>query len=175
MQRVRRSAGVNGQQEDGQSGSRQPAAGETSEHNRELIEFLNELRVILPVVGVLFAFLLTVPFYARFATLTPLQEDVYFGAFLATALSSILLIQPSAYHRLTWRQHDKEKMLRTGNICSIVGLMALAVAIGGIIFLITDLVVGRGSAKLVSFVAGGLVLGLWFALPISRAAGRRSP
>ena len=39
--------------------------------DRELIELLNELRVALPGVQVLFAFLLTIPFSSRFEALTP--------------------------------------------------------------------------------------------------------
>src|SRR5438034_2221826 len=42
--------------------------------DRELIELLNELRVALPGVQVLFAFLLGVPFTQRFEQVTELQD-----------------------------------------------------------------------------------------------------
>jgi len=80
--------------------------------NRELIELLNELRVALPGVQVLFAFLLVLPFQRRFGELGPGDRAVYFTAFLCTALASALLIAPSAYHRLRFREHDKDHMLR---------------------------------------------------------------
>src|SRR5438093_4734721 len=93
-------------------------------HNRELIEFLNELRVALPGVQVLFAFLLAVPFANGFPKLGSTGRDLYFAAFIATALSSVLLIAPSSYHRLRWRQHDKERMLIISNALTIAGLFS---------------------------------------------------
>ena len=97
--------------------------------DRELIELLNELRVALPGVQVLFAFLLAVPFANGFPKLGRLDRDIFFAAFIATALSTVLLIAPSSYHRLRWRQHDKERMLVVSNILTIAGLASLAVAI----------------------------------------------
>ncbi|CAN5325121.1 hypothetical protein BH18ACT12_BH18ACT12_02890 [soil metagenome] len=98
-------------------------------HDRELIELLNELRVALPGVQVLFAFLLTVPFSNGFPKLGGFDRDIYFVAFIATAVSTVLLIAPSSYHRLRWRQRDKERMLVISNYLTIAGLAALAVAI----------------------------------------------
>lgn len=83
--------------------------------NRELIELLNELRVALPGVQVLFAFLLAVPFQKRFPDLAHRDRVVFYLALLATALSSALMIAPSSYHRLRWRLRDKEKLLETSN------------------------------------------------------------
>ncbi len=136
--------------------------------DRELIELLNELRVALPGVQVLFAFLLTVPFSQRFAQLAPYQRSVFFGAFLATSAASILLMAPSAYHRLRWRQHDKEQMLRTSNRLTIAGLIALTGAIGSVIFLIGDVLYALRFAAIVSGVAGAALLWFWFGLPLTR-------
>src|SRR5256885_16323521 len=94
--------------------------------DRELIELLNELRVVLPGVQVLFAFLLAVPFANGWARVTDLQRDVFFVAFIATAVASILLIAPSSYHRLRWREGDKEHMLETSNRLAIAGTVFLA-------------------------------------------------
>ena len=79
----------------------------TARHHRQLIELLNELRVGLPGVQVLFAFLLTVPFTQRYTRLDGIQRDIYFLAVLSTAMATACLIAPSSYHRLRWRQHDK--------------------------------------------------------------------
>ena len=95
--------------------------------DRELIELLNELRVVLPGVQVLFAFLLAVPFANGWTRVTDLQRDVFFVAFLATAAASILLIAPSVHHRLRWREHDKERILRTPNNLAIAGTSFLAI------------------------------------------------
>src|ERR671939_880094 len=93
--------------------------------NRELIELLNELRVALPGVQVLFAFLLAVPFANGWQRVTEFQKDVFFVAFIATAVSSALLIAPSAYHRLNWRREDKGEIVEAGNRLTIAGLLAL--------------------------------------------------
>jgi len=85
--------------------------------DRELIELLNELRVALPGVQVLFAFLLGVPFTQRFGEVTDIQKDAYFLTFLCTAIATALLIAPSAYHRLNWRRATRStcSSSRTGS------------------------------------------------------------
>jgi hypothetical protein len=136
--------------------------------DRELIELLNELRVALPGVQVLFAFLLTVPFSQRFPSLTGLQRGVYFGTVIATALASMFLIAPSSYHRLRWRQHDKERMLVTSNRLSITGTAFLAISIAAAVFLISDVLFGVGAAALAGGLMAGLVTWFWFGLPLLR-------
>src|SRR5881296_174363 len=102
--------------------------------DRELIELLNELRVALPGVQVLFAFLLTVPFSQRFQRLTGTQRSVYFASFICAALA--ILIAPSSYHRLLFRHRDKERMLFTSNRLAIAGMALAAVSVSGVVFLI---------------------------------------
>ena len=117
--------------------------------DRELIEFLNELRVALPGVQVLFAFLLGVPFTQRFGEVSDLQRDVYFLTFLCTAVATALLIAPSAHHRLEWRQGDKEHLLVVSNRLAIAGTAILALAISGTVFVVTDLLFNEASAAFV--------------------------
>src|SRR5688572_18998651 len=95
---------------------------EAEKLDRELIELMNELRVVLPGVQVLFAFLLTVPFSQRFAEIAGRQRGVFFAAFLATTAASVVLMAPSAYHRVRWRQHDKAQLLKTSNRMALVGM-----------------------------------------------------
>jgi amino acid transporter len=135
-------------------------------HNRELIELLNELRVALPGVQVLFAFLLAVPFANGFPRLGKLDRDIFFVAFIATALSTVLLIAPSSYHRLRWRQHDKERMLRVSNALTIAGLMCLAVAITCTVFVITDFLFHRAWAASFTSAVAAAFLALWYGLPL---------
>ncbi len=138
--------------------------------NRELIELLNELRVALPGVQVLFGFLLAVPFANGWRRVTDFQRDVYFAAFLCTAAATALLIAPSAYHRVRWRDHDKEKILEVGNRMMIAGLAMLGLAISASVFLITDILFGLWEAVLVaSLVALGFAW-LWYGLPLWRDA-----
>jgi Kef-type K+ transport system membrane component KefB len=145
-------------------------------HNRELIELLNELRVALPGVQVLFAFLLAVPFASGFPKLGKLDRDIFFVAFIATALSTVLLIAPSSYHRLRWRQHDKERLLVVSNGLTIAGLACLAVAITSTVFVITDFLFHRAwAATFTAFIAACFLL-LWYGLPLAAAIqDRRKP
>jgi len=140
--------------------------------NRELIELLNELRVALPGVQVLFAFLLAVPFATGWQRVTNFQRDVFFVAFLCTTAATILLIAPSTYHRLRWREHDKEHMLVTANRLTIAGSVFLALAMISVVLLITDLLFSVGWAivatALVAFGFGWF----WYGLALLRRAER---
>jgi uncharacterized protein DUF6328 len=144
--------------------------------DRELIELLNELRVALPGVQVLFAFLLAVPFANGFPKLGKLDRDIFFVAFMATALATVLLIAPSSYHRLRWRQRDKERLLVVSNWLTIAGLACLAVAITSTVFVITDFLFHRAwAATFTAFIAACFLL-LWYGLPLAAAMqDRRQP
>jgi amino acid transporter len=132
--------------------------------DRELIELLNELRVALPGVQVLFAFLLAVPFSQRFDRVTEFQKDMYFVTLLTTAASTILLIAPSAYHRLRWRQHDKERLLRVSNVLAIAGTLFLAAAMTCAVLLITDVLFDRPWAVLAAVLTGLGFAVFWYGL-----------
>ena len=135
--------------------------------DRELLELLNELRVALPGVQVLFAFLLTVPFSSGFVDTTDLQRDLLFGVLAATAISAALLIAPSAWHRLLFRQHDKERLLGVSNKMTIAGLGFLAVAMIGAIMLIAHFAFSD-TLTIVSGLVAALIFGtLWYAVPLS--------
>jgi len=138
--------------------------------DRELIELLNELRVALPGVQVLFAFLLAVPFATGWRHVTNFQRDVFFVAFLCTAAATVLLIAPSTYHRLRWREHDKEHMLVTANRLTIAGSFFLAAAMVSVVLLITDLLFSLGWAILVTAVAAAAFAWFWYGLALTRAA-----
>jgi hypothetical protein len=138
--------------------------------NRELIELLNELRVALPGVQVLFAFLLVVPFSNGWDRVTALQRDVFFAAFLCTAIASALLIAPSSYHRLRWRQRDKEHMLRTANVLAISGTLFLAAGMTATVFLIADVLFHAAWAALTAALMAGVFGWFWYGLPLLRRA-----
>jgi hypothetical protein len=138
--------------------------------NRELIELLNELRVALPGVQVLFAFLLTVPFSQRFARVTDLQKDVYMVALLCTLAGSVFLIAPTAFHRLRFRDRDKEALLRVSNVFAIVGLVLLATAMTAAVFVVTDVLFKGAITTVVTTLTAGLFAVVWFVLPLARRA-----
>jgi hypothetical protein len=140
--------------------------------NRELIELLNELRVALPGVQVLFAFLLTVPFSQGFVKTTGFQRDLFFATLAATAVSTTLLIAPSAWHRIQFRQKNKEQILVASNWLTLAGLGFLALAMIGAVMLIADYAFSATLA-IVSGIVAALVLGaLWAAIPLLRHPGR---
>jgi hypothetical protein len=140
-----------------------------SKQDRELIELLNELRVALPGVQVLFAFLLVVPFSQGFVNVTSSQKGVYFAAFLCTTAATLLLIAPTTYHRLRWRQHDKEQMLATANKVVIAGMAFLALAMCCVVYFITSFLYG-GPAPWVTGAVAGAFAWLWFGVPLYRQA-----
>jgi hypothetical protein len=142
--------------------------------NRELEQLLQELRVAMPGVQVLFAFLLAVPFQQRFTEVTPFQKDIYFATLLMSALASALFIAPTAYHRITFRRHEKEHLIMLSTRFAIAGLAALALAMCGAILLVTDVLFDATAVLVAS--AGSVVLfgGLWFALGIGGLLAKRS-
>ena len=145
-------------------------AGETQEErvNRELIELLNELRVALPGVQVLFAFLLAVPFSQRFGETTDLQRDTYMVALLSTLAGSVFLMAPTAYHRIRFRDRDKDAMLRISNTFAIVGVICLAVGMTAVVFLVTDLIFKGLTTALVTAATAALFATVWFLVPLLR-------
>ena len=136
--------------------------------DRQMIELLNELRVALPGVQILFAFLLTVPFAAGYDRITAFQKDVYYWTLIATALSTACLIAPTAAHRLRFHQRDRIWVIETANKLAIAGLAFLALAIFGAVLLITDVLYDGARVWIYSGLLGLVVLLLWFARPALR-------
>ena len=145
-------------------------ADETREErfDRELIELLNELRVALPGVQVLFAFLLAVPFAQRFADATGAQRTAYMGALLCTLAGTVFLIAPTTFHRIRFRERDKEQLLLISNRFAIVGAVFLALGMTASVFLVTDFLYTSGVAAVVTAITAGLFAVVWFVLPLWR-------
>jgi cation transport ATPase len=136
--------------------------------NRELEELLQELRIALPGVQILFAFLLVVPFNNRFAETDELQRDVWFAAFLLALGAVACFIAPTAYHRIRFRDYDKERLISTATKLAVVGLVFLATALSASAFFVTGFVFSDAAAAIVTAIAVGVMGSLWFALPILR-------
>ncbi|MFN8163618.1 MAG: DUF6328 family protein [Solirubrobacterales bacterium] len=136
--------------------------------DRNLGELLQELRVALPGVQVLFAFLLAVPFQQNFTKITPFEKHVYFATLLSTAISAALLIAPSAYHRLTFRYQQKHRLVFLANRFAIGGLCFLALAMSGAVLLITDVLFGTVATAITTGAIVTMFLVLWFLLPLRR-------
>jgi membrane-bound acyltransferase YfiQ involved in biofilm formation len=138
--------------------------------DRNLTELLNELRVALPGVQVLFAFLLGVPFTQRFKTLTGFQEDVYYATLICAAAATAFLIAPSAHHRIEFRLQDKRHIVFLANRFAIVGLSFLALAMTGVVLVITDVIFGGFATVAATSITACVFAVLWYVLPILRRA-----
>lgn len=143
--------------------------------DRELIELLNELRVALPGVQVLFAFLLVLPVSQGFTKVDSAGRAIYFASLLAAAGASALLIAPSAYHRLHFRSGNKEHILLTSNRLAIAGLVLLELAISGAIFVIANLLFTNPVAAVVAALTAVWFTCFWFVLPLMRKGNEGQP
>ncbi len=136
--------------------------------DRELIELLNELRVTLPGVQVLFAFLLVAPFSQQFERVNDLQKYAYVVALTFTALGSAFLIAPTPYHRIRFRDRDKEAMLRVANRLAIAGTLCVAIAMSCALFLFADFLFRSPLPALLTALVVGVIMTFWYALPLWR-------
>ena len=146
------------------------ARDETPEEraDRNLAELLSELRVALPGVQVLFAFLLVVPFNQGFTRMTEFERKLYFGVLLCTALATMLLIAPTIHHRILFRQRKKEHLVLSSNRLTIAGLGVLALAMSGAVFLITHFLYGGPTAAVTGGIVGVAFALVWYATPLRR-------
>jgi len=144
----------------------QPKAKE--DLDRELIELLNELRVTLPGVQVLFAFLLIAPFSQQFDQVNDLQKYAYLTALTFTALGSALLIAPTPYHRIRFREADKEALLRVSNNLALAGTLCVAIAMCCALFLVTDFLFTAPVPALLTGLVAGVIVLFWYTLPLLR-------
>lgn len=143
----------------------------SASHDDEYSTLLEEIRVLLPGVEVLFAFLLTVPFTERFSSITNMQRTTYFVAFMAASAATITLIAPSVYHRVRWREAHKEDVLRRANGLALIGTALLAIAITSAVFTVTDVLYGTAVSMTISAVVGLAAITLWYGLALSDRDG----
>jgi predicted membrane channel-forming protein YqfA (hemolysin III family) len=136
--------------------------------DQEWSELLEEHRVAMPGAQVLFTFLLILPFQNRFQELSEAQEGLYFGAFICASIAIVLLITPTASHRIRWRQHDKEALLRYATKTSIAALVFLAAAMTASVFLVGDFMFEIPTAVVATAAIAVLFAWFWFARPLYR-------
>ena len=144
------------------------AESEKERVDRELIELLNEVRIVLPGVQVLFGFLLVVPFQQAFQEVNEFDRRLFMVAFLTAMAASVLLIAPSTYHRIRFRSGDKGQLLETSNKFLLAGTGFLAVSLTTAAYLVADYVYGGIAGVIVAAVAAVVLAWFWFGLPLSR-------
>lgn len=136
--------------------------------DRELDELSSELRMVIPGVTVLLAFLLGLPFTSAFSKLTTLQSDVYFVAFLSTALAVVFLMGEGAYHQIRGKPYNKGRLLKTAIRQMVTALILLGISLSAVVFLVTDLLFGTLTAALLAATIALLIVAMWFGLPLLR-------
>jgi hypothetical protein len=137
--------------------------------DRNLGELLQELRVAIPGIQFLFAFLLVVPFQQGWVDVTEFERNVYYVALLATAAAAICLIGPVARHRLRFRELDKKWIVESSHKYAIAGLVFLAIAITAAILLVSHVVFDHATTSIVStIVIAGMILWVWFGAALLR-------
>lgn len=152
--------------------SRDETAAETLDRNT--IELLNELRVVATGIQVMFGFLLIVPFNTGFRHISRFERDVYFVTLLTVAASTVLLMSPTAHHRILFRRHEKPYLIRVGNRLAISAMALLAVGFTGILVLVSDVVLGGAVPIVVGVLTAGWTTGVWFGLPLLRRLQERT-
>lgn len=135
--------------------------------DQELIELLNEVRVALSGASVLFGFLLVVPFSVGWDETTAEQQTAYGISLVATLLSVVGLMTPTAYHRLRWRDRNKERMLRVSHAGAVSGIAFLALAMVAGTFFVMNELTDTFWVVVVTVLAGLAFFVVWFAVPLS--------
>jgi len=133
--------------------------------NRELMELLQELRVVIPGVQILLAFLLTAPFQQRFAALPGSMRNAFFASIACATMATAFLIAPSAHHRLRWRAGEKERLVRVGNQMAIIGTVFLAAAIVLALYVVTDVLFTTNLAVMTALASLVVFATLWYVVP----------
>jgi hypothetical protein len=146
----------------------QPGESHKERVDRELIEFLNELRVVLPGVQVLFAFLLTLPFTSYYENVDHGVRFAYIVAFYSIALSAVMMMTVSSFHRLRFRKGDKERILRASNRLFLAGISFLGVGMVSVVWMISEILFKQQVANVIGVAALSFVVVLWFVLPLRR-------
>ena len=145
-----------------------PSETEAERADRNFTELLQELRVAQTGVQILFAFLLTMPFQARFSGLDTLGRAAYGTAILSSALAAVCLIAPVAYHRILFRQQEKDWVVRRASMLANVGVAFLAVAIVSALALVLQVVYSRTWSVIIAVVMAVLIVSMWWVVPVVR-------
>ncbi len=145
--------------------------------DRNLDELLQEIRVTQTGVQVLTGFLLTVPFSSRFGDLDDLQRATYLAVLGGAVLTTVLVVAPAAFHRILFRHRERAWIVEAANQCARIGLVLMALTVGGVLFLVFDVVLGTGPAAVAGTVALVLFATVWVGVPVvaDRRRGAQAP
>lgn len=139
---------------------------EAERADRNWIELLQELRVTQTGVQLLTGLLLTLPFQERFLDLDQFEKTLYLAMVITAVSATALLIAPVAFHRILFREGEKDWLVRRGNLAANAGLGCLALATSGAIWLIFDVVTNRTLGTIVAATMLLVFLVTWWVAPL---------
>jgi len=134
--------------------------------DRNFVEQLQEFRVAQQIIGILFAFLLTIPFNNRFTELNQLQEWVYFGSLMAAATGTIFFVAPVSMHRILFRMGMKDAIVKRASVYAIIGLTMMWLSMASSVFLVASFVFNYWLAGIGATAGSLLILWIWFLEPL---------
>ncbi|MBV9334259.1 MAG: hypothetical protein JO243_00060 [Solirubrobacterales bacterium] len=141
---------------------------ELERSDRNLAELLQEVRVVQTGVQILFGFLLTIAFQPKFEKLSGFQKGVYLGTLVAAATTLIMLTAPTSWHRILFRQGDKEHLVRVANRFTVLGLAAMGFTMVGVVLLLSDIAFTPALTVVITAATVIVCSVLWYVLPLAR-------
>jgi len=133
--------------------------------DRHWLELLQELRLAQTGTQILFAFLLTIAFTQPFRAADRFTHAVFAATLVAAAIAMGMFLAPVAFHRITYQQRVRDRMIPIAGVLTIAGLVFLLAAIGGGLLLALDVVLNRAAAIVLVSAIVLLFLLFWYALP----------
>jgi MFS family permease len=127
---------------------------------------LQELRVVLPGVQVLLAFLLTAPFAAKFDDLDDWGRRAYQVALTSSMLSVTFLLSPTFLHRFGERTARRDRLLWSIRLM-VVGLILLGLSLLTALWGVARFVFGDATAWELVVPVALTMLVLWIVLPFT--------
>ena len=146
---------------------------EAERDDRNLVELLQEARVVQTGVQILFGFLLTIAFQPKFEKLSSFQKADYLGTLVVAATTLIMITAPSSWHRILFRQGDKEHLVKVANRFMVLGLASLGLTMVGVVMLLSDIAFPTWLTALVTATAVLACSVLWYAMPLARRRALR--
>jgi Family of unknown function (DUF6328) len=155
----------------GQASSPPPESRHETElerSDRNLVELLQEVRVVQTGVQILFGFLLTIAFQPKFEKLSSFQKGVYLGTLVAAASTLIMLTAPSSWHRILFRQGDKQHLVEIANRFTVLGLASMGLTMVGVVMLLSDIAFPAWLTALITALVVIACSVLWYLMPLRR-------
>jgi hypothetical protein len=148
---------------------------EPERDDRNLIELLQEARVVQTGVQILFGFLLSAAFEPKFAKLSSFQKADYFGTLVCAATTLVMLTAPTAWHRILFREGDKEHLVTVANRFMLVGLTTMGLTSIGVVMLLSDIAFSPAITAVVTTAAAVLCGLTWYVFPLARRRALDDP